>query len=114
MNENTIINISGNNNQINAASGYAVISAEQNNKPDLRELDRLLDAVLRKIPPHLSENEKNKITVGVANIKFEMRKQKPQKTIIEKALGVLDKIKTGIEFMSAVKTVISLVKTIPM
>ncbi|WP_228378620.1 hypothetical protein [Treponema endosymbiont of Eucomonympha sp.] len=99
-----ITNISGDKNQVNLAANNAVLHTVQNNSPDIQELERILSNLTQRIPPNISDTEKEKITDSIDVIRTEAQKAQPKKNVLKTALSVLQAIKGSAEFVANVAT----------
>jgi hypothetical protein len=90
LQQQEIFNINGYNNNVTINSS---MSAIQNKNFDPQELERILTVILQKVPTNITEQVHKEINDCIDVIRTELKNEKPNSTIVNKAVKFIQSIK---------------------
>lgn len=103
------INIFGGTQQINTPSGGSFVYSPQNNGLDTQQLEMLIGAIRKTVPPDTSLEQLKAIETQLEIIKNELVGMKPEKGKLKSALKGLNVAKETAEFSAAVIALVQFV-----
>ena len=102
---NRAIEMNVNNSQVNIAMDNATVKATQNINPNIQELNRLIECLLKEIPENISGEIRTQIQESVDSMRLEFQNPKPKINMVKTLLSGLKGLVTTTGFISSVITI---------